>query len=103
MTSRVEKLMKKEFPIFVRDRETEMRKNFIEQGRSEVMCCLGYFGSGGISTFQVKCVKDLFNNSEELKFYNKIDNSCNSRKISSVGVKLIRVIRLMNGSTTQTT
>ena len=30
LANRVEKLAKKDFPIFVRDRETDVRTNFIE-------------------------------------------------------------------------
>lgn len=52
MTNRVEKIIKKSIPIMVKDNDSsDMRKNFIEMGRSEVFCCLSSFGSAGVSTF----------------------------------------------------
>lgn len=61
-TNRVDKVVKVEYPIVIKDsnasNQKNVRKNFIEMGQSEVMSCLSGLTSGGICSFQVKCPKD---------------------------------------------
>ncbi len=74
--NRVEKLMKRDSELIIRDTaQKPTRKNFIELGQSEVPTCLGSFGSGGISSFMVRCVKDSYISTDQMTFTGKVDNS----------------------------
>ncbi|CDW86029.1 UNKNOWN [Stylonychia lemnae] len=97
--SGIDKIMKKEHSVIIRDHSKKVgRKNFIEVGQSYVQSCLGSLGSGGISSFQIKCEQDHLQNSEKIKILNKIDNTKSKQRISRVQVKLIRQIRLHTGN-----
>ena len=95
-SSRMDKLEKAEFPILIKESigKNQRRENFIEMGQSEVISCLGGMGSGGICSFQVKCVKDVLLDDEACKIQAKIDNSRCKQAVTKVDVRFIRYIRL---------
>ena len=63
-SNRADKLFKKEYPIVIREPMSPGRMNFIEVGQSEVLSCFGSLFSSGISSFRVKCPKDVFKKDE---------------------------------------
>lgn len=96
---RAEKLMKKSFPIMIKDQIASNRMNFVEIGQSEVFCLFGSFLSQGISTLKVKCSKDLYQKDEHLVITNHIDNTRSKNDVKKVQVKLYRIVRLHSGQT----